>query len=182
MTIIIADWLKPVIATLIAAVVGFGSAIASEVWKSNRTEKRRAKRIEYAIYSEMADVYDGIHDLTTSDDWNAEQYETCAALLKQIKTEAHQYAKANPDIFYLIPNALNIDEIYRGLHTAQNVTNVKARTIVKMSHIFVETLQEAIIHHTIDVELFKKTSPKRYEMILNHIEEGKRKPLPSALN
>jgi hypothetical protein len=112
---IIANWVKTLITALIGAAIGFGSAIASEVWKSNRTEKRRAVRIEHAIYSEMADLYERIHYLTTNDEWTDQQYEISASLLKQIRTEAHQFAKSNPDVFYTLPKALQIDEIYRGL-------------------------------------------------------------------
>jgi hypothetical protein len=176
--IIIADWLKPAIMTLFGAVIGFGSAIASEVWKSNRTEKRRAKRIEHAIYSEIADIYQRVHNLTTGDEWTEQQYEISAALLKQIKTEAHQYAKSNPEIFYLIPNALNIDEIYRGLHIAQNVTGIDGHTVVLMAYMFVHSMQEATVKRTIDVDLFKQTSSKTYDLILKHIEADKtRRPV-----
>jgi hypothetical protein len=86
----IAEWSKTVITTLIGAVVGFLSAVASEVWKSNRAERKHVRRIELALYAEMAELYRQFRDFRTED--MVKDPHTTAALMKHyLVADAYKY-------------------------------------------------------------------------------------------
>lgn len=162
----ISEWAKTLITTLIGAGVGFVFAVASEVWKSNRTTKQRINAIERALYAEMSQLYKRLNHFTSQSD----NLSVNAMFIKQLSTDSYKHAKSNPDLFYALPEAFRIDQIYAGLLHAQNMPALEDDTVVAFSEITVDSLVEAVRTQKIKIDLLRKASPKTCEEILSAVK------------
>jgi hypothetical protein len=176
------DWrvvaLTASITTLIGASVGFIAAIASEVWKSNRTEKQNSKRLERALYAEMSELYSSLRGLLRDqkDARDTEMEipnELVASITKSYSVlDSYKYAKQNPHQFYGLKYAFTINNIYSSLREIS--ADSDDRSTVNKAFGFCLSVMSAIREKRINVELFKQASPTAYENVLHHIEESDR--------
>lgn len=169
------DWrvvaLTASITTLIGAVIGFLSAVASELWKSNRTERKECERLEHAIYAEMAELYLAMRTLFK----NKLHYKlTDEATARTIKSftmlDSYNYAKQSPHQFYSLTHAFAINNIFWGMRNI-HAPEIPDHMVVSNGTIFCLSVVKAIREHEINVKLFRQASPEAYEQAVEQIEE-----------
>lgn len=163
------DWLKTIITTLIGAVVGFMSAMASEVWKSNRATRKRVNALERALYAEMAQLYEQIQPSGMVGD-NDHMADINATLIKQFRTDSYKFAKSNPDLFYSLRAAFVIDDIYHGLYLAQTIPTLDSHKVCLLAYGFVAKVRISVTQKELNIELLEKAAPETYELILANIK------------
>jgi hypothetical protein len=167
----IPQWLQSAITTAIGAIVGFISAMATEVWKSNRTRKNRVEALERALYAEMCKLYLEIHVIVHSPGTDVD---VNAVFIKQLEMPSYIFAKSNPDIYYSMKYAFNIDKIYSSLRNAHNLPNINGFQTCRYAYGMVVHIQDAIVNDEINTDMLKEASPSIYGIIMKHIPSGDR--------
>src|SRR5882672_9073136 len=96
------QWLTATISTVVGAAFGIASTLWVDEIKTRRAEKRTRRRLQRAIYTELAMQHALIGDLVGRDaqGYSTQRHEGTAAILKKTRFDAYEFAKGQPGIFY----------------------------------------------------------------------------------
>ena len=169
------EFLKPVITTLASTGFGFSLGYWGDIRRRKRERRDRTRRMKRALYSEMAQLYESVTTITGSigiGDDVAKELNVIADLLKRLRIDAFEFAKSQPDVFYEIPEAFKLDEIYSTIHVAQVAQTMDSEEVCDFYDYFIDAIERAIAHKSIDADLFKEASPSTFRKIANAIKTG----------
>ena len=157
----VAGWVK----VLIGTVVGFVSAIFADLIKSGIREAKRRKRLQHAIYSELAQLYNFLHNFPQERISTPHVQKATTNLLRHLRTDSYKFAKSQPDIFYELPEASEIDALYGYLHFIQSGEPLHVEGLLEMGEALRRHIEDALATNRINVEMLKETDPKTFESI-----------------
>lgn len=174
----IAEWVK----VLIAAVVGFVSALILEVWKSNRAERRQIDDLERALYSEMTENYSDVRyafkeykdkaaakqEKPDPSDW---AHRAALTVKSHSVLNCYRYAELNPHLFYRIKHHASIRRIY--LHLIKlHETDKDDRAVLTDVFRFIWSMTSAVKNDRLNLNLFKELAPEEYEDVHADVRES----------
>jgi hypothetical protein len=161
----LADW-QTIIPTLLGAVVGFASGVISDIFKARREEKRKAVRLQKALYFELGEVYKFVSLVTSGGGYPGGSDEK-RAMVELVPLDVYRVAKSQPDIFYLLPEALELDNIFSAMYFAQRTKD--PRMELAYAGAFPMAVENAVKNQKIDGEVFQAAHPVTYGAILKKL-------------
>lgn len=180
------DWLNVIVAvatSLIGAVIGFISGVASEIWRTNRAERKQIDNLERAIYSEMTDDYSFLRyhfkqyykerEAAKQETANDSDWAHLAAQLARSHSviDSYRYAESNPHLFYRIKHNSSIRRIYSHLIKIHEVGKNDAAVLGDVFR-FCWSMTSAVRGNRLNLTLFKEIAPRAYEDVQEDIRES----------
>jgi hypothetical protein len=150
----IAEWVK----VLIGASVGFVSGVLADFLKTSLTEKKRKRRLRYAIYSELMQMY-GAARVMTEIDLQKTSTDKARAVFRALRIDAYEFAKSQSDIFFeLRGEAFAIEHLYRRLHFLNHIDELDITAIYAQSEQFVKSINDLLDDGELDRKLFARAA------------------------
>jgi hypothetical protein len=159
------QWLTATISTVVGAAFGFSSSFWLDEIKTRRAETRLRRRLQRAIYTELAMQHTLIKDLVlnAAQATSPQQQEGTAAILKKIRADAYEFAKSQPAIFYELKDAMVIDSLYSHIHHAVAHDKAPSSTTIGVCRLFIQSLEDSVLRGDIDMQSMEQTAPDAYE-------------------
>jgi hypothetical protein len=159
------QWLTATISTVVGAVVGFSSSLWLDEIKTRRVEKRLRRRLQRAIYTELAMQHALIKDLVlkAAQTASSQQQEGTAAILKKTRADAYEFSKSQPAIFYELKDAMVIEALYSHIHHAVAHDKAPSSTTIGVCRLFIQSLEDSVLRGDIDMQSMEQTAPDAYK-------------------
>lgn len=154
--------MRTVTSVAMGAVVGFASAFILDQIKSGKDERRKVARLKTALYVELGELYTSL-SLLSAASYAPSAKEDFRNMLQVIRMDAYDYARSNPDIFYLLPEARELLHIFTAVDFAKNHPGRPQDLAFAMAFPYV--VQSAVKDKKIDVKEFKKAAPQAMHTI-----------------
>jgi hypothetical protein len=150
---IIAEWVK----VLIGAIVGFVSGVFTDFLKNALTEKKRKKRLRYAIYSELMQMYTAARVMTEID-LQKTSTDKARAVFRSLRIDAYEFAKSQADIFFELREAFVIEHLYRKLHFLNHIDELDTTAIYAQSEQFVKSINDVLDDGELNRKVFSRAA------------------------
>ncbi len=119
-------------------------------------------RLKAALYFELGELYTGISLLSIKIS-NDQEREDFRNMLHVMRLDSYDFARANPDVFYMLPEARELQHIFSAMDFAKNHPGRPHDLALAMAFPF--AVQSAVRGKTIDVKEFEKQAPQAFERI-----------------
>lgn len=152
----IADWIKTTIITLVGTVVGFSSAVFTDIIKTRINERHKRKGMRKALYEELAGIWETYDAALEVNDPTAEQADMLLRVISAVSTDAYKNAKAQPEVFYGLKEAATIDALYVRVNAlkSQYVLPGAGKAALSVAKDFRNDFAEALGSERLDPNIF----------------------------
>ncbi len=162
------QWLTATISTVIGAAFGLASGLWLDEIETRRAEKRTRRRLQRALYTELAMQHALMKDMLLKlVPASSQQQEGVGAILKKTRADAYEFAKSQPAIFYELRDAMALDALYSHIHHAVAHDKAPASTTVGVCQLFINSLELAVINGDLDMKSMAETAPDAYKHFSN---------------
>jgi L-cysteine desulfidase len=123
--------------------------------------------IRKALYSQLSYHYAYIRHFTTQQYQTHQEQDLSAELIAGIDKSAHKWAQTQADVFYQLPEALDIDSMYVFIERVRTscLEPMKGQAGIGYGQCFVERVEKLVLSGKMDNELFRQIAPRVYETI-----------------
>jgi hypothetical protein len=175
----IAEWVK----VLIAAVVGFASAVLIDILRTNKERKQAIHDMKVALYHELGHIYAYIFYLLRLPEARTPAFqESTAANIRMLPTTTYDWAKTQPNVFYRLKESHRLDDIYRHFLQIRPHATIKGggEVTITVGRAFMKMVDTDVEGGKVfDNELFKQEVPDMYKTIMKGIAARKQEQLSS---
>jgi ABC-type transport system involved in cytochrome bd biosynthesis fused ATPase/permease subunit len=149
-----AEWVK----ILISATVGFFSGLLADLLKTTVADRRKLRRIRFALYNELAFIYTHIIVELGVMAKGKQTKQELATIMKSLKTKAYDSANSQPDLFFQMRDSRYINVLHRALQYI-DIPNQTDERIVNICHRFVNLFDIFLRENKINQEVFRQLFP-----------------------
>jgi len=165
------------ITTTIGAAIGSVSAFGLDVLKNSRSDKRKLRRMQNAIYAELIRVYDDITLVVSSERAASdENKESLKGYITSMRLDAYDCAKRQAELFYELKEAYSLDELYATILRINPASSCDE--VVDRCHSFLDAFYNLIVQTILDPIILKRISLRTFTTISeeakSYLQQAKR--------
>ena len=156
------NWLRTAAGIVLGAILGFASALWAGQIRYRREQRDKVARLRTALYTELGELYSALSMLSDRASTDKEK-EDFRNMLHVIRLDVYDYARSNPDLFYMIEEASELHHLFTAVDFAKNHPGRPHDLLLAMA--FPYAVHSAVKNKKIDVAEFEKRAPQAFHTL-----------------